>query len=373
MQTGSTTSNDEWKALYHARNIENIKEIRQQINDNISKRCDKLLSNPKSMINSILNHHKDPVRFDNIKTADNIITDTQEIKSHIQQHFDKWTDYQNINHQIFNSTWQNEYRPKNNIQTEWYNSALKEFSLEEVSTTLSQLPNNKACGPSGISYEMLKHAGLPFLQAITALFNRCIISNSIPKQWKEGRIFPISKKPIFDSNLTNTRPISLLEHIKKLYTKLLTNRLNYIFTKYPILSPYNYIALPGNCTAIPIHILNNIIEEASCNSKELWLLSQDMSKAYDSVNIDLFKLSLQRINMPSKLIIILTNLLLNRHNKVITNLGLTNSYIVKNSIDQGETITPLFWRIYYDPLIDRISSHFTGYTLSTSWLTSLQP
>ncbi|CAG8797649.1 11429_t:CDS:1, partial [Racocetra persica] len=27
----------------------------------------------------------------------------------------------------------------------------------------------------------------------------------------------------------------------------------------------------------------------------------------------------------------------------------------------------------YDPLIDKISSHFTRYTLSTSWLTSLQP
>src|SRR5690242_13782845 len=136
---------------------------------------------------------------------------------------------------------------------------------------------------------MLKYAGLPFLQAITSLFNRCIISNKIPKQWKEGRIFSISKKPIFDGNLTNTRLISLLEHTKKLYTKLITNRLNYIFTQYPILSPYNYIALPGNSISIPIHILNNIIEDANCNSKDLWLISQDMSKAYDSVNPNLLK------------------------------------------------------------------------------------
>src|SRR5690242_12798447 len=58
-----TNSNDAWKALYHARNIENIKEIRQQINDNITKRCDKLYTNSKSIINSILNQHKDPVKF----------------------------------------------------------------------------------------------------------------------------------------------------------------------------------------------------------------------------------------------------------------------------------------------------------------------
>ena len=68
-----------------------------------------------------------------------------------------------------------------------------------------------------------------------------------------------------------------------------------------------------------------------------------MSKAYDSVNLDLFKKALYRINMPSKLVNILTNLLTDRHNRVITNLGLTNFYSVKNGIDQGENITPLFW------------------------------
>src|SRR5260364_43592 len=156
---------------------------------------------------------------------------------------------------------------------------------------------------------MLKHTGPKFLLAITSLFNHCLSTQAISKQWKEGRIFPISKKPIFDGNLTNTRPISLVEHIKKLYTKLLTNRLNSILFSYDILSPFNYVALPGNSMAIPIHILNNIIEDSVCNSNQLWLLSQDMSKAYDLVNFELFHKSLYRIQMPPPLINILSNLL----------------------------------------------------------------
>src|SRR5690242_18574381 len=75
--------------------------------------------------------------------------------------------------------------------------------------------------------------------------------------------------------------------------------------------------------------------------------------------------------MPLQLIDILTNLLTNRHNRVISNLGLTDTYQVQNGIDQGETITPLFWRIYYDPLIHKIASRFSGYTLSTKWQTDL--
>jgi len=92
-----------------------------------------------------------------------------------------------------------------------------------------------------------------------------------------------------------------------------------------------------------------------------------MSKAYDSVNFDLFKLALQRIQFPEPLINILSNLLLDRTNKVITNFGLTNSYQVQNGIDQGETITPLFWHIYYDPLISKISREVEGYQISTTW------
>src|SRR5437764_202886 len=104
----------------------------------------------------------------------------------------------------------------NNTQKEW-KTLHKARDLENY-THIQQLPNNKACGPSGISYEMLKHAGNNFLQAITNLLNRCLELQQIPKQWKEGIIFPISKKPTFDRNLNNTRPISLIEHIKKLYT-----------------------------------------------------------------------------------------------------------------------------------------------------------
>src|SRR5205085_4908332 len=139
-----------------------------------------------------------------------------------------------------------------------------------------------------------------------------------------------------------------------------------------ILSPLNYVALPENSTSTLIHILNNIIEDSYCNNKELWLLSQDMSKAYDSVNIYLLQKALKRIQLPSQLTQIILDLLLDHSNKIITNFGLTQSYMVKNRIDQGETITPLLWRIYYDPLITQIAKTYKGYNLEVSWTTDLK-
>src|SRR6185437_13381543 len=105
----------------------------------------------------------------------------------------------------------------------WYNSLMLPITDNEITQTIASLPNGKACGPTGISYEMIKH-----------------ISSSC-----------ITKKNAFDGNLNLTRPISLIEHFRKLYTKILTNRLNHIFSQYPILSLFNYVALPGNSTSNP--------------------------------------------------------------------------------------------------------------------------
>ena len=114
-----------------------------------------------------------------------------------------------------------------------------------------------------------------------------------------------------------------------------------MFSQHLILSSYNYVTLPNNNTSISIHLLNNLIKDASCNYKPIWLLSQDMSKAYDSVNLNLLQKSLQCLALPHSIINAIINILHDQQNQVITNLGLTSLYPVHNGIDQGETITSL--------------------------------
>ena len=66
--------------------------------------------------------------------------------------------------------------------------------------------------------------------------------------------------------------------------KILTSRLSNILSIHKsVLGDNNYAALPSKSTIEPIHILNNIMEEAREKSKEVWILLQDMSKAYDLV------------------------------------------------------------------------------------------
>ena len=139
-----------------------------------------------------------------------------------------------------------------------------------------------------------------------------------------------------------------------------------MLAKYDILSPYNYVALPRTSTAEPIHILTHIIEDANINNKELWLLSQDMSKAYDSIHIPLLMKAMQRIKIPEPIINLLSNIFAGRTNQVITNFGNTQSYQVHDGVDQGETIAPILWRIYYDPLLTEIVQKVKGYSINAT-------
>lgn len=86
---------------------------------------------------------------------------------------------------------------------------------------------------------------------------------------------------------------------------------------------------------------------------------QDLSKAYNRVNIDILRLALRRICIPEHFISFIINLFTNRTNRVLFDDWLGDPYDVLTGIDQGNSICPLLWVIYYDPLFQRIneSSH----------------
>jgi len=242
------------------------------------------------------------------------------------------------------------------------------ISDDEFTSTLKDLPNGKASGISTISYEMLKNLNTKSKSILKEFLSLCLKKSSIPDSWKTSMIFPIPKSKDWECDLTNTRPIILLEVTRKLITKIITNRLSSICKKHNILTGPNYAGLPRESTQEPIHLLNNICEDAREKNKELWICLQDTAKAFDTVNLTMLNKAMERIKIPTKAIEFIINLFKNRILKVITDFGLTQEIITGDGLDQGETISPLLWRIFYDPLINKIQNNpDLGYVMSTKW------
>lgn len=84
------------------------------------------------------------------------------------------------------------------------------------------------------------------------------------------------------------------------------------------------------------------------------------------------KKTLNRIKIRGPLEKFLTELYTNRRIKVITAAGLTEGFQAEDGIDQGEVISPLIWRIFYDPLLSRIQNTEEGYKMEVEKNISLE-
>ncbi|GET02155.1 RNA-directed DNA polymerase from mobile element jockey-like [Rhizophagus clarus] len=363
------------KGLYTCKELLKEHQLKYDLN-NIDKfiiqRNNNIISNQRKMINSIMDRKPRTIQLDRL-----IITnpDTQEqsltrcpetIASHVNEHFqtlgqsiqdiEATPRYRNIDD--IPPQFRDTYRRSPRIPPTTYDSVLVPITLEEVTSTISSLPNHKASGVSGITYEDIKHLHINFFDFIVNFFNDILTSGTLPNGWNNAHLYPIPKPTDWGNDITNTRPIILLETFRKLFVKIITSRLHKILSNSSILQPNNRAGLSGESTFQPLQHLTHSIEMANLKGRkqELWIGLQDLSKAYDRINTSLLKLSLQRIGIPNKINHLILQLFTNRYNQVITPTGYTPSYKVIQGIDQGEVISPLMWIIYYDPLFAYINT-----------------
>src|SRR3954469_23420748 len=113
----------------------------------------------------------------------------------------------------------------------------------------------------------------------------------------------------------NYQAMYILDTIRKMLTKLLTNCLSDILSLHQVLKGLNFCGLKGEDTTIPLHVINDVIEHAKEKQLELWIATQDMQKAYDSVSLTSLQLSLERLDMPENLINWIIDLFRDRHIK----------------------------------------------------------
>src|SRR5205085_8621223 len=100
----------------------------------------------------------------------------------------------------------------------------------------------------------------------------------------------------------------LLETFKKLVIRIIQKRLCKVIVQKKILKGANFTGLLEESTIAPIHILNNVIEDAIQKNNELWIAFQDIKKVFDSVSMTALELAMKRIQFPKKLITFIKHL-----------------------------------------------------------------
>ncbi len=228
--------------------------------------------------------------------------------------------------------WREIYKRQSEFE-DAYVPLMESFTEEEWLETTRELSRKSAAGPSGINYRILKKLPLDFIKFILRFYNVCYRTSCNPTAWRQSNIIPILKPEKFSYNISNTRPIALLDVFRKVLTKMITKRLSYILSTNGILKGHNFCGLKEESTSTPLNLLNNVMEDAKDHCKELWILTQDMAKAYDSISMEGLRMSLYRLGIPNIFIDWLINLFEGRSMKVITAFGLSPSLNAADGID----------------------------------------
>ncbi|KAG9304651.1 hypothetical protein G9A89_020215 [Geosiphon pyriformis] len=222
----------------------------------IERRMENFVVNKSHTICSVLEHPFCKVVLDHLVSDNDLILDPVEVKSKVDGIIKGW------------------------IRKKAMLKSVPDLCLDNLIHVIKDLPNSKAADLFGISNELWKHCDGSVLSLLLDLLNICLVS-MIPKpyEWK--------------GVLTNIRLIALIETACKILSKLLFIRILLAYSLFNILCGDNFSMLKSTTIQSPIFAIGLVVKDILKKDYKLWLVLQDMCKAYDSGEI--FSLLLWKI------------------------------------------------------------------------------
>ncbi|KAG2193585.1 hypothetical protein INT47_007388, partial [Mucor saturninus] len=231
---------------------------------------------------------------------------------------------------------------------------LTEFSKDDLLDAAKRTPPKSSPGIDGIPYQILFHmlhnaAALRVaiqvyndaaLRVAIQVYNDALLKSIFPPSWHKTCMILLPKKGDL-TNLSNHRPISLINTDAKLFTRMLNSRL--MMYMNDLISPQQMGFMPSRFigeNGKTLQAVMSIAEHTSSNAIGLLL---DQEKAYDRIHPTYLAQMMTKFGIPSQIISSLCTLFFNGH--------LSTPVLQQRGLRQGDPISPLLFNIAFDPFL----------------------
>ena len=206
----------------------------------------------------------------------------------------------------------------------------------EVRKALRDLKVQKSPGEDGILNEYLKAGEDELAEPLTDCFNKIILTEEIPESWLTNNIILLHKKGSKD-DVNNYRPISLMSTIYKLFSAIITRRINPCLRENQPVEQAGFRA--GFSTIDHIQSVAQVMEKAQEYNLDLYMAFIDFAKAFDSVEHVSILTALQNQGVEEKYIRIIAQIYSSMTAKIrLEREG--NSFQLRRGVRQGDPISP---------------------------------
>ena len=262
---------------------------------------------------------------------------------------------ENINKELINNIqriWSSKYEKKSeNNKQKWkifmdnkINNNFEEnetINYEEFQQNIKYLRNWSATGEDKIYNFYIKYL-TSIHQKIIFLFNEMINDNSkINNEFNKSKIILIPKK--INPSEEDFRPISLLNNLFKLCTKIINKRLVKNLKQTNFISNNQGAFCDPTIGSKELLMLDEILMKKINNLKTCWL---DVTKAFDNIDHDYLLAVLRKIKIPSYI----TNIVSKIYNSIYASINIfqKNKFInitnikIQKGILQGDSLSRPF-------------------------------
>ena len=248
------------------------------------------------------------------------------------------------------------------IQQETLQSA---FTLDDLLLGVSRCPQRSSPGKDGLPYEILRLLLLhPVCQSTAVkVYNDALLSAVFPPSWQDTIVSLLPKTGQL-SELSNWRPISLINTDAKVFTRLLNGRV--IECAGDLINPFQTGFVRGRFIADNGLLMKLVMDYAQQSRDPTIGLLLDQEKAYDRVHPDYLRQVLLRFKFPPTIVQSICTLFFTTHLRINVNGHLSKPVLQRRGLRQGDPISPVLFNLAFEPLLRRLLQDelFQGITLS---------
>ena len=235
-------------------------------------------------------------------------------------------------------------------EVEVVNKEVNCVSRKEVKNALRRMKKDKAVGPDDLPVEVWKCMGKMEIKFLTRVFNRLLMGEWMPEEWRRSVLIPIYKNKGDAQYCGNYRGIKLMSHTMKVWERIIETSLR----DRVEISKQQYGFMPGKETTDAMFALRMLMEKYREGQRQLHCVFVDLEKAYDRVPREELWYCMRKSEIVEKYVQLVQDMYEGSETVVRCAVRTTESFKIKVELHQGSALSPFLFAVKIDRLMDEV-------------------
>ena len=230
---------------------------------------------------------------------------------------------------------------------------------EEVKKLVKNIDLSKSSAVGDLSTRLLRDAWKVLTLELTYIYNTCLDTGKFPKKWGIGVVTPIPKTSAKSTNAKDWRPITQIALPGKLLERLIHNQLNNYFESNHLLFENQHGFRKDKSTSSAVFSALKELYENWNRQLFSTCIFIDFSRAFDSIDHDIFIRKLRLYGLSVKCITFLSSYIDSRTQCTSVNGFKSSEAKLVTGTAQGSILGPLFYILFVNDIFSYVNNNNT--------------